>query len=59
MIADLPVGKNLKDHVFVDLPYTIDKPIALTPREFNSWSTALQYQLFGTGKCAGLEIIIF
>ncbi len=48
-MANLPVGENLKDHMYVDMAYTIEKPIAITPDESNSWSASINYQLFGTG----------
>ncbi len=49
VLADLPVGENLLDHVFVDIPFLVDGDIAITPQRLNSWSTNLQYKLFGTG----------
>ena len=51
VINDLPVGENLQDHMFFLLQVDIDKPYSQTPDKVNSWSTWLQYHLFGTGEC--------
>ncbi len=50
VVADLPVGQGLKDHLFVDIPYTVEKPITLTNTESDSWSNYINYYLFGKGK---------
>ncbi len=57
VLANLPVGEHLKDHMYVDMPYTIEKPIAITPEESNSWSAAFTYQMFGTGKRKIISLI--
>ena len=32
-MVDLPVGNNLSDHLFVDVPFLVDGPVSITPNE--------------------------
>ena len=51
MVAELPVGQSLEDHIFTDAGhFTIERPISLTEKKMESFTTKLQYTLFGTGK---------
>ena len=47
--ADLPVGKNLQDHLMVVFFTKINSSISLTQNHLDNWWTKLQYQLFGSG----------
>ena len=49
VLADLPVGENLLDHVFIDIPFLVDGKIAITPAEISSWKSSLEYDFFGKG----------
>ena len=55
MVADLPVGETLLDHIMVLLPGTMNKDIGVTPEKLNSWSTQLEYNIFGSGKPSGID----
>ncbi|ELU18401.1 hypothetical protein CAPTEDRAFT_227635 [Capitella teleta] len=50
LVADLPVGKNLQDHLQMDaLVFTIDRPVSITPKKASAlWPQAL-YSLNGEG----------
>ena len=49
VVADLPVGENLKDHLMVDaVVHTFEKPVSLVPERFGMLDQ-LKYKLFGTG----------
>lgn len=52
VVADLPVGENLHDHVFYDYQVGLKEPVAVTPAELTSFWTWLQYTLFKTGHWA-------
>ena len=54
---NLPVGKNLQDHLMVTLPFLVpDAPpesgVSFTSTFAESWSSKLQYLLFGAGPLA-------
>ena len=50
VVADLPVGKNLQDHLQMDaLIFTLDKNISVTPKKSNSLWTRVNYALTGGG----------
>ncbi|KAL5020099.1 hypothetical protein ScPMuIL_002991 [Solemya velum] len=49
VVADLPVGENLEDHMATILQVDIARPYSVHPETLDSISTKLQYQLFGTG----------
>ena len=50
MVVDLPVGENLLDHLFVDIPFLVDGKIAITPTEVLSWKSSLEYDFLGKGS---------
>ncbi|KAK7504904.1 hypothetical protein BaRGS_00003932 [Batillaria attramentaria] len=52
VVADLPVGDNLHDHVFFDYHVAVKEPVGVTPAELTSFWTWLQYKLFKTGHWA-------
>ena len=52
MVADLPVGENLQDHVIGDgveyyTPYT---GVSISMAHADSFTSTWMYNLFGTGK---------
>ncbi len=50
MVADLPVGENLQDHISIHgLEYTLYEPITITANRVASFWVWLDYTLFGTG----------
>jgi len=59
--ADLPVGENLQDHLLIHMISPISEDIGITMDKANSWTTYLQYTLFGTGikSMAGLDATAF
>lgn len=52
VIADLPVGENLNDHLFSVVSSEINTTDSTTGPEADSWLAYLQYLLFGTGPLA-------
>ena len=49
MIADLPVGRNMMDHIMTDaVAITLEKNVGLVPDRIGLMDQ-LQYTLFGTG----------
>ena len=51
VVADLPVGDNLQDHVMVyPFDYEVDKPVAVTGQRADSFAEIAKYRLFGDGK---------
>ena len=49
-IADLPVGDNLQDHLFVvPTDYTIEKPLSNTFERSNSFQEIARYLLTNKG----------
>ncbi|KAK3795067.1 hypothetical protein RRG08_034100 [Elysia crispata] len=62
VVANLPVGENLHDHLFFDMVASIEEPLSWTTTDFTSWWSLLRYQLFGTGALNvpfGLENMAF
>ena len=52
VVADLPVGQNLQDHIHVMLCTPINRPYSRVPSNlFSSWNK-IRYQLFGSGPLA-------
>lgn len=49
VVADLPVGQNLQDHLFFDVGVRIREPLTTAWSSLFQWQTMLQYKLFGTG----------
>ncbi|XP_025103510.1 uncharacterized protein LOC112569801 [Pomacea canaliculata] len=52
VVADLPVGDNLHDHVFFSYSVGVKKPVGVAPEDLTSFWTWLQYTLFKTGHWA-------
>jgi len=50
VIADLPVGEILQDHMMFYLKADIEKPVSYTLEKVNSTLSQLQYNLFSSGK---------
>ena len=48
--ADLPVGQNLQDHLYLTLPFFPNVSMSVTMEKLSSIWTLIQWQLFGTGK---------
>ncbi|XP_064610228.1 L-sorbose 1-dehydrogenase-like [Liolophura sinensis] len=62
VVADLPVGENLQDHIAMVVRANIDKPYTITRSGVSSWWTLLEYFIFGTGYLAssgGVEAVAF
>ena len=49
VVADLPVGENLQDHLYLDLVASIEQPLSWKLADYTSWWSTLNYQFFGTG----------
>ncbi|KAL8613591.1 hypothetical protein ACOMHN_022010 [Nucella lapillus] len=49
VVADLPVGDNLQDHVAFDYQVGVRKHITVTPEDLTSFWTQLKYTLFKSG----------
>jgi len=49
VVADLPAGDNMHDHVFFDYQVGLKEPVSVTPAQLTSFWTWLQYTLFKTG----------
>lgn len=51
MVANLPVGDSLQDHVMVyPFDYLVDKPVAITIARAESFPEVIKYKLFGQGN---------
>ena len=49
VIADLPVGENLRDHIFLDsVKFTVEKPVTIVASHLGLLDK-LEYNFFGTG----------
>ncbi|KAH9503717.1 hypothetical protein Btru_067220 [Bulinus truncatus] len=62
VLADLPVGENLQDHVMFEVGFFINQSLTATARSFASVWNHIQYKLFGTGPLASaflLEALAF
>ena len=59
--ADLPVGDNLQDHLYLFMFTPISVDIGITQDKINSWSTYLRYKLFGSGikSISGVDATAF
>lgn len=49
VVSDLPVGKNLQDHLFFEYSIGVNKSVSATPEWQESLLSQIQYRLFGTG----------
>ncbi|XP_064629339.1 glucose dehydrogenase [FAD, quinone]-like [Lineus longissimus] len=52
VLADLPVGHNLKDHPFVGVYFTIEKPLSITQSKLLSPKEMMKYLFLGEGYYA-------
>ncbi|KAL5010861.1 hypothetical protein ScPMuIL_013166 [Solemya velum] len=52
VVADLPVGQNLQDHLMMMMSHCINRSISVTAEKANSWYSRLLYKLMGTGYLA-------
>ncbi|KAK0064398.1 glucose dehydrogenase [FAD quinone] [Biomphalaria pfeifferi] len=63
VVADLPVGENLQDHVSFDISITIREPLTIPYNVLEKWHwTYLQYKIFRTGFLTSayqLEVLAF
>ncbi|CAG5124865.1 unnamed protein product, partial [Candidula unifasciata] len=62
IVADLPVGQNLQDHLYFEVGVRIKEPLTTPPSEAITWRTKLQYALFRTGPLSlalASEILAF
>ncbi|XP_069137636.1 glucose dehydrogenase [FAD, quinone]-like [Argopecten irradians] len=61
VVADLPVGENLQDHIMVHLAYNVNVSGVVTFSDLTSTLTALQYEYFRTGPLSAtmLEAMAF
>lgn len=60
--ADLPVGDNLQDHLFVDYGIRINSSDGITQDKLTSWTEYFKYILFGEGVLrspTGVEVMMF
>ena len=49
VVADLPVGENLQDHVMTLLRVLIDQPLSTSPEKLAKPWTKWQYDMLKTG----------
>lgn len=55
VIADLPVGENLQDHVAMGgLTFLVDKPVAIVQDRFNPYGMTMQYVMNERGPMTAL-----
>ncbi|XP_050699047.1 glucose dehydrogenase [FAD, quinone]-like isoform X1 [Eriocheir sinensis] len=54
VLKDLPVGRNLQDHVAASVVFTTQEPVSLLQHRVGNVPSALQYALLGTGPLASL-----
>ncbi|KAK0052908.1 glucose dehydrogenase [FAD quinone] [Biomphalaria pfeifferi] len=62
VVADLPVGENLQDHLWFDIGVKVKEPITATLEESSSWWSYLRYYFFGSGFLGSpfqLEVLAF
>ncbi|CAG5127881.1 unnamed protein product [Candidula unifasciata] len=62
VIADLPVGQNLQDHVLFDLAVRIKEALTIPLTGILTWWTKLQYIMFRSGPLSsntGGEVMVF
>ncbi|OWF45028.1 uncharacterized protein LOC110457584 [Mizuhopecten yessoensis] len=52
VVADLPVGNNLQDHILIPVVHSINISAALTEEKGNAVQSVLQYLLFKSGYIA-------
>ncbi|KAK3103743.1 hypothetical protein FSP39_021537 [Pinctada imbricata] len=57
VVADLPVGQNLQDHIFVPIVFFPNVSLTITPERVNTLWNVIQYKTTGKGylSTSGLE----
>ena len=58
ILADLPVGENLMDHITTDISFLVNDTISITPSEISSLKAYLEYELFGQGNVVQKHIFL-
>ncbi|XP_076077863.1 glucose dehydrogenase [FAD, quinone]-like isoform X1 [Mytilus galloprovincialis] len=53
VVADLPVGNNLQDHMMFPMKYNINSSISMNTQTFQAQIPKVQYALFKTGIYSG------
>lgn len=54
VVADLPVGQNLQDHIYPALPFTVDRKISLVQRRVVTLPNLVTYFSLGRGPLTAL-----
>lgn len=54
VIADLPVGQNLQDHIYPAVPFTIDRKVTLVQRRIVTLPNIARYLSLGRGPLTAL-----
>lgn len=57
VIADLPVGQNLQDHLFFEFSIALDQAVSATKEVQESLWTWLKLKLFGTGVLSSSHFV--
>lgn len=56
IVADLPVGHNLQDHIYPGgIHFSIDKPVSLTRKRIFTVKNLFTYLTKGIGNCCTLD----
>ena len=50
LVADLPVGNNLQDHLWISKSLTINQSLSVLPAKAAKWLQIAQYLFNGGGK---------
>jgi hypothetical protein len=50
VVADLPVGDNLHDHLYYDYQVGIREPVGMLRAETHSWWSRFRHQFFQSGE---------
>lgn len=54
VIQDLPVGKNLQDHIYPAVPFTVDRKVSLVQRRIVTLPNVISYLTLGRGPLTAL-----
>lgn len=54
VVADLPVGKNLQDHIYPAVPFKVDRKISLVQRRVVTLPNLISYLSLGRGPLTAL-----
>ena len=58
MVADLPVGQNMEDHVFIPVDFISNQTIGQNAEDHKLFWSQLEYYLFGSGRYRFVEFSI-